>query len=602
MVGSQVRRRLQSADERVLSRKIILALGGALLLAPGSARAQSTSPCTHTLELHDRAGDGWNGAVLDLFVDDVRVAHRVTLAAGETQRVLTFEAPTGGTLHTTFIPGAFPTEPFYAIQDAHGRVLARDGADDGVPVGVSTTANCLPPEALPGACCYADGTCAVTTAPDCRAKVLGDVTCDGAVTVADVELFLAALYSSDADVGLAACGRERGDCNGDGALDAADLAVLVALLSNAPHVWPASHLGPDSDCTACPAQAPPTGACCLPDGSCIITTATMCGPTYLGDGAPCTGAACLGACCAPDGTCSATLPADCPFQFLGVATHCGRVPCPAPLPGSSCDMPLDLELTAADLPLMLAGGTCGQGNFHHDTCLTYFDTGQETVYRLHVREPLILDIELDPRGTRWTGVAIGTSCDTAAGCLGYAGDSTTAPRTIPCVELQPGTYFVLVDTYAPPNCIPDYTLTLSACTRYPGDRCDNPIVVPLAVGDLPWSGDNTTCGRHNFHDQTCLEFGDTGQDLIYALDILEPMSVDLVLEPHGMPWATMLLTVSCGGYRCIAQVATFSPLPKMIACVPLEPGRYYVQIDSYRPPDCLPALTFTVRQCERPTP
>lgn len=570
--------------------RIILALGSALTFAPGSVHAQSASPCAHTLELHDRAGDGWNGARLDLFVGDALTMPQVTLAPGETQRTIHFQAATGAMLRTTFTPGAFPNEPYYVITDIDGRVLAADGADGNVPTGILVVANCLPLDALSGACCFADGTCTWTTARSCRLKVLGDVDCDGAVTPADVEVFLTGVNARD-------CARARGDCNSDGLLDAADLRVLVDLLTEAPRVWAASFLGPDTDCAACPAISPPTGACCLPDGSCVVTIAASCGSTYLGDDAPCTSAACLGACCAPDGTCRETRLADCPFQFLGVAIPCGSVPCPAPRAGNSCETPLDIELTMADLPLTLIGSTCGHGSFHHDTCLTFFDTGQETVYRLLVREPLTLDIGLDPLGTRWTGVAIGTTCDIGTGCLGYAGDSTTAPRLIPCVDLQPGTYYVLVDTYSPPNCIPDYNLTFEVCTRYPGDRCDNPIVVPLKAADLPWTDENTTCGRHDFHNRTCLEFGDTGEDLIYALDVMEPMTVDLLLEPHGMPWATMLLTQDCGGYRCIAQVATFSPLPKMIACVPLEPGRYFVQIDSYRPPGCLPNVTFTVREC-----
>ncbi len=58
----------------------------------------------------------------------------------------------------------------------------------------------------------------------------------------------------------------------------------------------------------------PTGACCLPDASCIAVTAMVCldqGGTYQGDGVICDDTNCpiLGACCIPFGSCEvATLP------------------------------------------------------------------------------------------------------------------------------------------------------------------------------------------------------------------------------------------------------------------------------------------------------
>jgi hypothetical protein len=89
---------------------------------------------------------------------------------------------------------------------------------------------------------------------------------------------------------------------------------------------------------ACP--EPPTGACCLETGICLILTAEECeaeGADYQGHYAPCESSPCPilgGACCFPDGHCEILTAADCGiFQgfWLGPSVPCGHNPCPQPL-------------------------------------------------------------------------------------------------------------------------------------------------------------------------------------------------------------------------------------------------------------------------------
>lgn len=74
----------------------------------------------------------------------------------------------------------------------------------------------------------------------------------------------------------------------------------------------------------------PTGACCYPDGVCVIGAEIACEDeegTYLGDDSGCDPYACAGACCLESGDCSQELPQDCDRYggwFRGV-----RVPCTA---------------------------------------------------------------------------------------------------------------------------------------------------------------------------------------------------------------------------------------------------------------------------------
>jgi spore coat protein A, manganese oxidase len=80
-----------------------------------------------------------------------------------------------------------------------------------------------------------------------------------------------------------------------------------------------------------------TGACCLSDGACVVTTATGCagqGGTYQGDGSPCSPSPCpqpTGACCLADGACVVTSAASCSGQggaYQGDGSPCSPNPCP----------------------------------------------------------------------------------------------------------------------------------------------------------------------------------------------------------------------------------------------------------------------------------
>jgi spore coat protein A len=83
-----------------------------------------------------------------------------------------------------------------------------------------------------------------------------------------------------------------------------------------------------------------TGACCLPDGSCVTTTSGSCtsqGGIYQGNNTICAPNPCpqpVGACCFDDGSCSQLTSADCAAQggtWLGGGSACSPNPCPVVL-------------------------------------------------------------------------------------------------------------------------------------------------------------------------------------------------------------------------------------------------------------------------------
>lgn len=91
-----------------------------------------------------------------------------------------------------------------------------------------------------------------------------------------------------------------------------------------------------------------TGACCLPDGSCVVTSAGECallGGAYQGDNVSCDPNPCpgSGACCLADGSCLQLSEVECLAQngtYQGVGSDCATTDCP-----------IDLEFFVDSLPI-----------------------------------------------------------------------------------------------------------------------------------------------------------------------------------------------------------------------------------------------------------
>jgi subtilisin family serine protease len=176
----------------------------------------------------------------------------------------------------------------------------------------------------------------------------------------------------------------------------------------------------------------PTGACCLLDGSCI--------PNQI------------------DYECAAI-----EGFWQGPDTTCDPNPCHQPEPGDNCIIPLELTLGPNDSPYTDINYTCGRYDYYDDTCLGYYDGGEDIIYKLTVTSAMDVDIILDPCGTSWTGIAIGDMCPLER-CIGYStSGSSSEPHGIVCVHLDQGVYYIMIDTWPSPDCIEQFVLTIEQC-------------------------------------------------------------------------------------------------------------------------------------------
>ncbi len=219
-------------------------------------------------------------------------------------------------------------------------------------------------------------------------------------------------------------------------------------------------------------EPPLTGACCVDDvcldggiseEACINTH----GGVYQGDGSDCDPNPCVGACCYwPSGTCTDGTEEECiGGTYMGDATTCGTTVCPTP--GDDCTDPMPVTLGLADLPYVNNNTNCGRIDDYDDPstahCLYYYDSGEDMIYELTVTEAMNVNITLDPGPTTWAGVAIGVACPPTNDCIAAAYSSAAEPHVIECVHLEPGVYYIQVDTWATPDCIPAFTLTIEEC-------------------------------------------------------------------------------------------------------------------------------------------
>jgi hypothetical protein len=316
-----------------------------------------------------------------------------------------------------------------------------------------------------------------------------------------------------------------------------------------------------------------------------------------------------GACCDP-ATQECNGPVDqptCDAMYGGTGVWhpgitCDPNPCPPPAgPGDACDNPLYVNLPG-DLPYTSANNyTCGRGdNYPSDDMCYYFGDGEDGVYELDVASAIDVDFTFDPKGTTWSYFEITNACPPNGTCLGYAGSSSGSVASLTYVHLDPGTYWIIVDTWPTPDCIPDFDLSITASpTANEGDNCTDPLDFTFGSADLPYTiADQYTCGRGNNYSNTCLGSYDGGEDIIMAITPTDDMNVDITLDPKGTTYTGLAIDAACplDASTCLGKVTISGSDPGTIYNVSLTGGvTYYLMADTWPTPDCIPDfdVTFT---------
>ncbi|HNQ82923.1 MAG TPA: choice-of-anchor J domain-containing protein [Bacteroidales bacterium] len=136
--------------------------------------------------------------------------------------------------------------------------------------------------------------------------------------------------------------------------------------------------------------------------------------------------------------------------------------------GDDCTNPIIISIPAA-LPYNVTGQTnCGRGNTYSTSCLGNYDGGEDIMYRLDVTATTLVTITMNPGTTTYTGMYLSATCGNSGTCIATSTGSGATPRVISNQTLTAGnSYYVMVDTWPTPNCIPSFSLNIVAVVANP---------------------------------------------------------------------------------------------------------------------------------------
>ena len=161
-------------------------------------------------------------------------------------------------------------------------------------------------------------------------------------------------------------------------------------------------------------------------------------------------------------------------------------------PGNDCSDPI-IATFPADLPYSDLNQTnCGRGDNYNTTCLGSYDGGEDIIYRIDVTADVSVDITMDPKGTTYGGILIADDCPDVGTCLDYIGTSSGSAKSLLGVALVAGnSYYIMIDTWPSPNCIPDFDLTIAVAAGPPAnDDCSGAIALAVDCACTPITATN----------------------------------------------------------------------------------------------------------------
>lgn len=264
--------------------------------------------------------------------------------------------------------------------------------------------------------------------------------------------------------------------------------------------------------------------------------------------------------------------------------------------GDDCSDPIVVNIPA-DLDYNdLGQTTCGRGNNYDDTDLGNYDGGEDIIYELVVTTDTEVKVTVTS-ATSWIGVGLFDDCPDV-GSLIASDTGYGEPWTFTAL-LTTGTYYLMVDTWPTPDCIPDFDLTISLpAPPTPGDDCTDPIFVNIP-GDLDYEDlDQYTCGRGDNYFDTDLGYYDGGEDIIYQLDVTTDTTCVFTMDPKGTTYTGFGLFSDCPGFNgLIWETYDWSdgsvPLSFSYTLLASE-SPYYVMVDTWPSPDCIPDFDLSI--------
>ncbi len=262
--------------------------------------------------------------------------------------------------------------------------------------------------------------------------------------------------------------------------------------------------------------------------------------------------------------------------------------------GDDCSDPIKLDVDAFGTFASDTNYTCGRGNNYDQTCLAYYDGGEDIIYQINVANAGPYEFILDAKGTHWTGMALGYECPPAGSyytdCLAYSRATTSDYHSF-YATLEAGTYYLIIDTWPYPDCISEFELMIGPPIWEYFYDCNMPYYVEFP-DDAPLNLSNqSTCGLGDRYSSTCLGQYGGGEDMMFLIFLEEPGNLSVRIDPHGSAWTGIALGATCpppgvNPDDCLAASTSSTADPHGFD-IDLESGEYFLMIDTWPDPECI---------------
>lgn len=264
-----------------------------------------------------------------------------------------------------------------------------------------------------------------------------------------------------------------------------------------------------------------------------------------------------------------------PTTFVPHAEEAGRAP------GDDCSQPI----VVGALPYFGTGLTnCGSGNNYSDTCLGSYDGGEDIIFQLDLAEETTIQIHLTTTST-WTGIAIDDECPLGASCIALATGSS-GNKSITSLTLAAGTYYIMVDTWPSPACIPSFDLTIDFDDPPPpppvNNTCDGAIELVRCTSGIV-EGD-LTMATNNYNPAipgpSCTGYAAIGNDVTYVMHLEAGDEVSLFYF-GGYDEAFYIVTDCSDMTTCLIGADSTVGTGETIVWTAPADGTYYIICDKY---------------------
>ncbi len=120
-------------------KKIFFTIAALLLLFSLQSTHAHAQCCTYRLSMHDSYGDGWDGAFLQVLINNVSVGTYTATGFGN---VATFQVCNGDSLELVYTAGQYENEHSYELQDSSWNIVFQDGPTPATGNVFATVGNC----------------------------------------------------------------------------------------------------------------------------------------------------------------------------------------------------------------------------------------------------------------------------------------------------------------------------------------------------------------------------------------------------------------------------------------------------------------------------